>query len=197
MTDENILDLTQTAERIGIRKPSVLEAVERGRLNRRADKRFDVADVDAFIAGRGHPRGGARRPRIAIRQAAPHGHLTLADALPGSPAHGVPKGILDVSTAINCGAVDLAFIAARYLPMPIVREIVAEWLAKQRCDWVGAPGCETEPMATTDDWPAPPGNLSDWSAHDLFLGTTVDGLDWQEIDDDAATWRAARAGAAA
>ncbi len=63
----DVLDLTATAKRIGIKKPSVLEAVDRGRLKRRADGRFDLAAVDAFIASRGHVRGGARRPRTGAK----------------------------------------------------------------------------------------------------------------------------------
>ena len=66
----DILDLTAAAARVGIRKPSILEAVARGRLKRRDDNLFDVAAVDAFIASRGTVRGGARRPRSAVIPAA-------------------------------------------------------------------------------------------------------------------------------
>ncbi len=89
----NILDLTAAAARVGIKKPSVLEAVARGRLKRRADNLFDVAAVDAFIAGRGNVRGGARRGRDAVRQADGNGAPPPAVTLANLPATVLAGGI--------------------------------------------------------------------------------------------------------
>ena len=90
-----------------------------------------------------------------------------------------------MSTAIDGGASDLAFILVHHLPVDAVRGIVAAWVRKQREGWVGGEGL---PDAIADDcWPAPPLGFARWADHPLFTEPAVTDAEWEEAATEAET----------
>jgi hypothetical protein len=97
----------------------------------------------------------------------------------GNPAN-LPGAAIDAAVAIEDGAATMARIIGPHLPMPLVRELVAEWTECQRGSYVGGPDLP-EPIAVCDDWPIPLG-YQGWREHPLFADPPITEAEWVSIE---------------
>lgn len=102
----------------------------------------------------------------------------------GNPAN-LPDAAVDAAVAIEDGAATMARIIGPHLPMPLVRELVTEWIEHQRGSWVGGPGLP-EAIAACDDWPVPSGYRG-WNEHPLFAAPPISEVEWQAIETELAS----------
>jgi hypothetical protein len=192
------LTFRAAARRVGCTHRAISEAIKHGRIKLQADGTVSPADVDAWHANRRARRGGARRnvsKRAATNVEKAPAVSATPDAKPqleaaATPEPPLPDEALDASVAIDAGAFELARLVARYLPLDVVRELVAQWAAEMRRGWVGGPQAPLVPIAEIDAWPAPAG-CQHWHDHQLFNGPPLHRADWLEVAADAAAWRAA------
>ena len=94
---------------------------------------------------------------------------------------------LTVSTELDTGASDLAYLLVRHLPLSLARQMVDEWLAVRRAGCVGGPGGPREPLCVTEDWPSPPTGL--WRDHPWFTRPPIPADEWTVAVQEAAAWR--------
>ncbi len=179
------LSLRAAARMVGCSPKAIRDAVAAGRIPLLPDGSVSQAAVDGWNAGRRAPRGGAHRT------ANPLSGLSLLAAFAEAPPE-LPDEAVSAAVAIDCGADELARIVARHLPTPRVRAIVAEWVQTMRRDLVGAAGEPLSPICVESDWPPPPG-CRHWYEHELFAREPINNREWQEIEAEAAAWRAAHA----
>jgi hypothetical protein len=179
------LSFRAAGRRVGCSHRAIAKAVQAGRITQHADGSLPPDGVDAWNRCRRTPRGGAHRAKVC----APDIGGRIPNAAPAAPiGAGVPEFILDLSTAIVCGAIDLAALVLRHLPAPLARDIIAEWLKAEREAWAGGGGLE--PVSSVDEWPAPPGGGA-WHDHPLFTEAPSES-DWRSAAATASAWRAER-----